>query len=138
MKTGNNAGNGGSIDILVDSGGGYIPVTTPGRYYNQSEVVLDDCFDTIEGVRVFSTTNNAWIGPVKVSSDGKETYSSLKCIDCVGSTLMTWWLAVDGDDDMKNNAANCLNGDTCTLLLNVEVSLLCLILLRYFYFIIVN
>ena len=51
VNTGQNDYKGGNIKVLVDSGDGeYIPTSTPGKDYVQSQVVLDKCFATIEGV----------------------------------------------------------------------------------------
>ena len=105
------AANGGLVDIFIDSGSGFVPVSTFGRLYIQGSVVVDQCFDTLVGFQVRNQSPNGWTGSFELSTDGKVTYYSLMCSDCTGTTD-TMPIDVDGD---AGSGSGCLNGRICTL-----------------------
>mmetsp|Transcript_30341 Transcript_30341/g.54959 ORF Transcript_30341/g.54959 Transcript_30341/m.54959 type:complete len:368 (-) Transcript_30341:29-1132(-) len=118
VMTGSNEGNGGLVNILVDSGDGYVPASTSGKYYTQSEVVVDQCFaDMLVGVKVTNPTTNDWVGSILFSTDEKATYAPFLCDDCTGSMKTADPITVNGDAVGRNDStAQCLNGASCSLL----------------------
>ena len=76
ITTGSNRGDSGPLNVLVDKGNDYSPVTMSGKfhgqYYAESEVVLDQYFATLVGTIVNNPTNNAWVGSILLSTDGKQ------------------------------------------------------------------
>ena len=112
----------GYVDVFVDSGSGFVPVSTSGRLYVPGDIVVDQCFDTIVGVQVRNQNLNGWAGSFDLSTDGKATYYTLICSDCTGTTN-TMDIAVDGD---ASSGSGCLNGRTCTLkvsMLQIDISI---------------
>ena len=105
----------GSVNVFVNSGNGYVNVTALGTHYNQGEIVLDQCFDTIVGVQVNNKNSDGWTGDFELSTDGKSTYVPLICSDCTGTTI-TMPITVDLDDnDSSLHTTWCFGGATCTL-----------------------
>jgi len=120
VKTGSRVAYAGNIDVLVDSGNGYVPVSTPGAYYNRRTVVVDQCFTNLVGVQVRGTTSDAWLGSIRLSSDNKVSYYPLACDDCTGTTNLAGTIIVDGDESSNFGAPTyCRNGNTCTLPVHV-------------------
>eukprot|EP00581_Thalassiosira_minuscula_P007537 CAMPEP_0183702230 /NCGR_PEP_ID=MMETSP0737-20130205/397_1 /TAXON_ID=385413 /ORGANISM="Thalassiosira miniscula, Strain CCMP1093" /LENGTH=1178 /DNA_ID=CAMNT_0025928805 /DNA_START=113 /DNA_END=3649 /DNA_ORIENTATION=- len=116
VTTGYVGSNDGPVDILVDSGSGYVTVSTPGKFYAHSEVVVDQCFEKIVGVKVKTSNDDAWTGSVELSTDGKVTYSPFTCSGCTGTTI-TMPIAVDGNGDSTDQATTrCHYGATCSLI----------------------
>ena len=115
VTTGTSTHNGGPVNVFVDSGSGYIQVNTPGISYVTGVTVADQCFDTIVGVQVSNDGNDAWVGSIELSMDGKTTYYPLVCSDCTGkSNAMP--IVVDGNADSWDQAMTwCLRGAMCTL-----------------------
>ena len=79
VTTDNMRGSGGVVMIWVDIGHGYFPVTEPKHYegtlYENSDVLLDQCFRATMGIQVTSDNINGWIGSVLFSTDQKESYT---------------------------------------------------------------
>mmetsp|Transcript_4530 Transcript_4530/g.8414 ORF Transcript_4530/g.8414 Transcript_4530/m.8414 type:complete len:150 (+) Transcript_4530:417-866(+) len=108
--------NGGYVDVQVDSGRGYVTVSTPGKYYNTSEVVLDRCFDKILGVQVKNENTDAWAGTIELSTDAKRTYSPFTCSNCNGTKNTTMPIVVEGDNNsIDQTSTRCHNGATCSI-----------------------
>mmetsp|Transcript_30066 Transcript_30066/g.49264 ORF Transcript_30066/g.49264 Transcript_30066/m.49264 type:complete len:404 (+) Transcript_30066:258-1469(+) len=108
--------SGGGVDVFVDSGSGYVMVSTPGKHHGEGEIVIDQCFHTIVGVQVSNQSVIGWAGVFELSSDGRVTYFPLTCSDCTGTTN-TMPISVDGDDTFASDELTtwCFNGATCTL-----------------------
>lgn len=105
----------GPLNVFVDSGSGYVLVSTPGKSYFLGEVVLDECFRTISGVQISNFSSDGWTGSIELSTDGSQTYSPMACVDCTGTTN-TMPVIVEGDSNSKFMATTwCLDGATCTL-----------------------
>ena len=101
--------------MFVDSGSGYVIVSTTGKSYGLGEAVIDQCYDTIVGVRVSNEDTDGWVGVFELSTDGNSTYVPLICSDCTGTTN-TMPIAVDGNGDGGNQTMTwCFEGATCTL-----------------------
>jgi len=98
----------------VDSGSGYIEVTTPGTNWPAGSEVLNECYTGLVGVQVTNSVTNAWAGSIETSIDNKGTYSAMECEDCTGDVSTTEYIVVDGNDDGKGQT-QCLNGNVCTL-----------------------
>ena len=101
----------GYLKAYVDFGYGYELVADSSFHYG--EVVVDDCYPAILGVKVSQgdQTGSTWIGNLEVSNDDRETFLPMKCIggctcdEMEGcSPLMP--VAVDGDFDAINGVAN--------------------------------
>mmetsp|Transcript_2965 Transcript_2965/g.6510 ORF Transcript_2965/g.6510 Transcript_2965/m.6510 type:complete len:1386 (+) Transcript_2965:77-4234(+) len=103
------------VDVFVDSGSGYVTVSTPGKPDAASEVVVDQCFEKILGIQVKNDNNIAWTGTIELSTDGKVTYSPFTCSSCTGIT-MTMPIAVDGYGGSNDlTTTRCPYGVACSL-----------------------
>ncbi len=91
----------------------------PGKYYRTKEVVVDQCYNHIDGVQIGSNNDDGWLGMVELSTDGKKTYNPLICSDCNGA-VSVMPIAVDGNFDFTGPFAQCLGGAICTLLVSTE------------------
>jgi hypothetical protein len=133
----------GTLEVSVNSGYGYVKVTpSEVTFFSPNEIVVDECFASIEGVQVKNPTNNGWDGYIEVSSDNKKTYSSLICADscdcdtctsncncgagCSSSSCSNSWktiVVVDGDNDGNYGAdIKCTDGLTCTFKLPIDMN----------------
>ena len=114
--TGTGEYDNGFIDVYVDSGSGYIEVTTPDTNWPAGSEVLNECYTYtgLVGVQVTNSVTNAWAGSIETSIDNKGTYSAMECEDCTGDVSTTEYIVVDGNDDGKGQT-QCLNGNVCTL-----------------------
>ena len=118
IATGTNPTDSGYLDVLVDVGNGYTMVTTPEIVYKQGEVVLDECYANLIGVKVTNSRINAWAGRIETSVDNQGSYSVMRCVDCTGTVDTTEYIVVDGDNT-GTGEAKCLDGITgndCTLI----------------------
>ena len=107
----------GYVKIEVDSGSGYVLENEEDKEYAQGDVVLNKCFETIEGIQISGPDTNGWWGSVMWYENGSYDPKPFVCVDkCTGNTDITDPIAVDkngnGGDD---NVVNCLDGDVCTL-----------------------
>ena len=102
----------------MDTGSGYVEVTTTGIKYTQDEIVLDECYSGLVGVQVTNTQTNAWAGRIETSILNKASpYSAMECINCTGEGSTTDYIVVDGDNNGKGQT-ECLGGiegNVCTL-----------------------
>ena len=118
ITTGTGQYDGGFIDVFVDSGAGYVEVTTPSIKYAQGQVVLDVCYSGLVGVQVTNSETNAWAGSIETSVNNKASpYSAMECINCTGDVSTTEYIVVDGDGNGQGQT-ECLNGiggNVCTL-----------------------
>ena len=122
VTTGNGDTFDGPVNVFVDSGSGYVLISTPGLYrYVKGEIVIDQCFHTIVGVQVSNQDNDGWVGSFELSTDGKATYLPLICSDCNGSgTTNTMPIYVDGDGYMASAiTTRCFLGSKCTLTVRI-------------------
>ena len=102
----------------MNTGNGYIAVTSPGVKYSNGQVVLDACYEGFVDVQVTNPETNAWAGSIETSVDNKVSYLPMQCIDCTGTVDTTEYIVVDGDENGKGDT-KCLNGicgNTCALL----------------------
>ena len=107
----------GYLDVFVNSGAGYVEVTTPGINWAAGEEVLNECYTGLVGVQVTNSVTNAWAGSIETSVDNKGTYSAMECQDCTGDVSTTEYIVVDGDGNGQGQT-KCLNGiegNVCTL-----------------------
>ena len=81
-------------------------------YFDTREVVIDQCFKTIEDITIQNTDNNAWRGWLTVTINGVRT--PLICEECGGSPFDKS-IVVDGDSRWKyyELPTNCRSGDGC-------------------------
>ena len=102
----------------TNDGNGFVEVTTPDILYEQSEVVLDECYSNLVGVQVTNSRMDGWSGSVEYSLNDKSSpYLPMICLDCTGPVDTTELLVVDGDDTSSGDT-KCLDGiagNTCTL-----------------------
>lgn len=61
VKTGSGQHHDGYIEVLVDSGNGFVSVA-PYGFYNLGSIVVDKCFPDIINVQVRTMNDNAWVG----------------------------------------------------------------------------
>ena len=112
--------NSGYLNVLVNTndGNGFVEVTTPDTLYQQSEVILDECYTNLVGVQVTSSRTNGWSGSVEYSLNDKSSpYLPMICLDCTGPVETTELIVVDGDGSSSGDT-ECLNGSSgnvCTL-----------------------
>ena len=99
--------------MFVNSGAGYVEVTTPGINWPAGGEVLNECYTGLVGVQVTNSVTNAWGGSIESSTDGKATYSPMECQDC-DTGIITEYIVVDGDGNGQGDTT-CLNGNVCTL-----------------------
>lgn len=62
VTTGGSTNNGGNVDVFVDSGNGYVEVTSSdhGVYGTNEQLPLNpSCFDSLVGIQVAGPTDNA-------------------------------------------------------------------------------
>ena len=126
----------GTLEVSVDSGYGYVKVTpSETKFFSPNEIVVDECFASIEGVQVSNPTTNGWTGYIELSSGNKKSYRSMICgyncacdtctsncncdSDCISqgkcSDDSKTMVVVDGDNDNNYSAKmKCLDGKTCT------------------------
>ena len=84
------SGANGDLDVILDSGGGFVTVASAGSGdWNFGEVVLNSCYTIIVGLRVTNPTTDGWLGSIEYSSDGGESYGYLECSSCNGGTITT-------------------------------------------------
>ena len=117
ITTGNGKYDNGYLDVLVNSGAGYVEVTTPGINWAAGEEVLNECYTGLVGIQVTNSVTNAWAGSIETSVDNKGTYSAMECQDCTGDVSTTEYIVVDGDGNGQGQT-KCLNGiegNVCTL-----------------------
>ena len=120
IKTGTGEFDNGYLDVLVNTGTGYV-IVKQGTLYTQGQTVLDTCYTGLVGVQVTNSLANAWAGSIETSIDERDSYSPMMCIDgCHGTstTDTTEYITVDGDATGVGDA-KCFNG-------GVGVSVLCL------------
>lgn len=118
VTTGTGNFDGGYLDVLVNTGNGYIAVTSPGVKYSNGQVVLDACYEGFVDLQVTNPETNAWAGSIETSVDNKVSYLPMQCVDCTGTVDTTEYIVVDGDENGKGDT-KCLNGiggNTCALL----------------------
>lgn len=135
ITTGQGAFDGGTLEVSVDSGRGYVKVTpSEVSVFSSNEIVVNECFASIRGVQVSNPTTDGWAGFIEVSSDNKETYSSMICSNgCACDTCTSncncdascnngerrcsdsWktMVVVDGNND-GNAPIKCFDGRKCT------------------------
>ena len=117
ITTGSGQYDNGFINVFVDSGTGYVEVTAPETNWPAGSEVLNQCYAGLVGVQVTNSQTNAWAGSIESPTDGKITYSAMKCINCTGEVSTTEYIVVDGDDNGTGDT-KCLNGsagNVCTL-----------------------
>ena len=140
IKTGTGEYDDGYLDVLVNTGTGYV-IVKQGTLYTQGQTVLDVCYKRLVGVQVTNSLTNAWAGSIETSVDERDSYSPMMCIDgCHGTstTGTTEYIIVDGDATIGIGDAKCFNGGIlfpvsvlwlfyyCILLLNHLANTSCL------------
>ena len=119
IKTGNGADDDGYLDVLVNTGTGYV-IVKQGTLYTQAQTVLDSCYTGLVGVQVTNSLTNAWAGSIETSIDERSSYSPMMCIDgchSTSTTNTTEYITVDGDATGVGDA-KCFDGGighVCTL-----------------------
>ena len=91
----------------------------PQKTYQNSEVVVDKCFSSLNKVEVQNPSNDGWLGSILVSRDGKSSYQPFsECLDCLpGNANAQQAIGVDGNNNApKLSKINCNNGKACKLL----------------------
>ena len=118
ITTGTGQYDNGFIDVFVDSGAGYVKVTSSGINWPTGDQVLNECYPGLVGVQVTGPDTNAWGGSIETSIDNKVSYSAMECINCIGEVSTTEYIVVDGDGNGQGQT-KCLNGiegNVCTLI----------------------
>jgi hypothetical protein len=90
--------------------------------FAKTEVVIDQCYDSIEEVSIQATGTDAWAGSLEASFDGGATYGHVWCTGCTGSMATgyllatTEYLVVDGDSNGADEGlTQCLDGAACAI-----------------------
>jgi len=117
VTTGTGTYDDGYLDLYVNTGTGYVEVTTPDTIYEKGSEVLNQCYANLLGVQVTNRLSNAWAGSIVSSLNNGGSYSPMRCQDCTGVIDTTEYIVVDGNSDGIGDT-QCLNGGTgniCTL-----------------------
>ena len=118
VTTGTGTYDNGYLDLYVNTGIGYVEVTTPNTIYEKGSEVLNQCYTNLIGVQVTNRLSNAWAGSIVSSLNNGGLYSPMRCQDCTGVVDTTEYIVVDGNSDGQGDT-KCLNGGTgniCTLI----------------------
>ena len=106
----------GTLQVIVN--GVIVSDKNPNKFYDNGEVVVDKCFQSVDKVQVRNPTTNAWAGSIVASRGGSDSYQPfLRCIDCVrGNASAEEAIVVDGNSDSTEfGKTACHNGATCEL-----------------------
>lgn len=146
VRTDSGDKDGGTVNVYVDYGNGYVKLSIEDYSYQPSEVIVDECFDTINGVRVSKTEedddDSFWVGFIEMSTAGKDAYSDFKCVDCCDDshnplcgdyTYWTSWedtayqkvLVASNDHTSGTPTYECPHGRTCTFRHDKQVNSEC-------------
>lgn len=60
----------GGLNVFVDSGDGYVKETDDEVTYKKGQVIMEKCYNRIEGIQVAGPSTNAWAGIFSISLDG--------------------------------------------------------------------
>ena len=119
VTTGTGTYDNGYLDLYVNTGTGYVEVTTPDIIYEKGSEVLNQCYTNLIGVQITNRLTNAWAGSIVYSlNNSGGPYSPMTCQDCTGVVDTTEYIVVDGNSDGTGDT-KCLNGGTgniCTLI----------------------
>ena len=118
VTTGTGRYDDGYLDLYVNTGTGYVEVTTPDTIYEKGSEVLNQCYANLIGFQVTNRLSNAWAGSIVSSLNNGGSYSPMRCQDCTGVIDTTEYIVVDGNSDGTGDT-KCLNGGTgniCTLI----------------------
>ncbi len=108
------------MDIYVDDGSGYTLVSLSGKTHQSGDVVLDRCYDRIDGVQVGCASCVRWVGIVELSTDGKRSYDPFICSNCTG-IMNAMPIVIDADSDgWEGPNAMCLGGVICSLAVSAK------------------
>ena len=114
----------GYVDISLDigDGDGYFPVSNATKEYQAGEVVLDECYQSVEVlIKVSGPSNTGWRGTIEFSTDNKAMYTPFNCADCTGDSDLAAPIAVDKNSNGgSEDIANCLDGNVCNLRQEVD------------------
>ena len=111
ITTGTGTFDSGYLDLYVNTGTGYVEVTTQDTIYEKGSEVLNQCYANLIGVQVTNRLSNAWAGSIVSSLNNGGSYSPMRCQDCTGVIDTTEYIVVDGNSDGTGDA-QCLNGGT--------------------------
>ena len=79
--------------------------------FDLGEVVLSECYSSLESISFQNRDTDAWTGSVSVTFDSKEI--AIVCEGCTGDEF-SGTITVDGNTDSGNQApTHCHNGDEC-------------------------
>ena len=115
--TGIAKGNGGNVDVYVDTGNGFQvqPAGSGSKTYDLGALVLESCYPQIVGVRVKGPTSDEWAGSIKFSladalSKPAGTYTAGQTATGSTSEIM-----VDGDKDnvISKVKTKCMEAKLC-------------------------
>ena len=116
ITTGTGEFDEGHLDVYIDTGSGYVEVTSSSDVFVAGQVVIDKCYQGLVGVQVSNTLSNAWGGSIVSSRSNKlSPYTAMYCENCSGGAATTGYIVVDGNEDGIGDA-ECLNSEVCTLL----------------------
>lgn len=82
-------------------------------------MILRQCYDKVEGIRVQGPSPNGWKGSIKWTTNGGNSFERFECVpgDCTGVNdprANTDFIVSGGQSPF--DGVECLNGNICTLL----------------------
>ena len=115
VSTGTAQHNDGTLQVMVN--GENVSPGSDTKVYIKGEVVVDECFTSMDKIQIRNPTSNAWTGSIVASANGRGSYDPLDCLNCLpGASILTESIVVDGNGDATQQAETaCMNGATCDL-----------------------
>ena len=114
------------LQVSIDQGNGNGYQVIADATYAIGEVVVEQCYPAVIGVRVMNPNNKAFIGNFEYSNDSGVTYKPMMCKDCnkCNSSCNKNPMVVDGNADAVNVGEtychNAKQGKPCYLVPDVD------------------
>lgn len=108
ITTGNGDNNGGTLNVKVDEGDGFVEKVWTTTNHRKGSKVLDACFSDIVNIAVANPTNDAWAGTIRIEKLGFKVET--QCAECAGTYTTDSKVVIDGNGDGSDQApARCLH-----------------------------
>lgn len=108
ITTGTGTDNGGTLNVKVDEGSGFLDKVWSTTNHRKGSEVLDACFSDIQNIAVANPTTDAWAGTIRITKLGLKVETH--CDDCAGTYTTDSKVVIDGNGDGADQApAQCLH-----------------------------
>ena len=85
VETGTAQNSAGMLQVIVN--GEIVSSGNKNKVYKNGEVVVDKCFSSLDKVEVRNPSNDAWMGSISASRDGKGSYHPFtECSKCIAGS----------------------------------------------------